>query len=133
MVICNFYVKLLWMLTWILSACVVKYLHFSYETFHIECSLICYQTSWNVSHNCVYQAFLAAWNAACTSSSDSIFHVPQRKKYLVKAIHFKGPFKASDLTVVVIIEILSSCNLHFHDENRGASCVLISCQWPSNR
>jgi len=53
------------------------------------------------------QAFLAAWNAACTSSSDSIFLVPHGKTYLVKPISFSGPCKTVDLTAQISGKIVA--------------------------
>jgi len=47
------------------------------------------------------KAFWAAWTEACTSSSPSVFLVPQRRKYLVKPINFKGPCNAPGLTFLI--------------------------------
>eukprot|EP00253_Pinus_taeda_P028839 PITA_28839 len=47
------------------------------------------------------QAFLAAWNAACASSSSSVFLVPQGKNCLVKPIIFSGPCKTPDMAAQI--------------------------------
>jgi len=47
------------------------------------------------------QAFLTAWTGACTSTSPSVFLVPEGRKYLVKPLNFKGPCTARNLTALV--------------------------------
>nr|CAD1837657.1 unnamed protein product [Ananas comosus var. bracteatus] len=47
-------------------------------------------------------AFLKAWNATCSSSSDSAaFVVPEGKTYLLKPLIFSGPCKATHVTVMI--------------------------------
>nr|ACN40008.1 unknown [Picea sitchensis] len=64
------------------------------------------------------QAFLAAWNAACTSSSDSIFLVPHGNSYLVKPISFNGPCNTGSLTAQIsgrIVAPADPCNWNPED------------------
>jgi len=53
------------------------------------------------------QAFRAAWNAACNSSLDSVFLVPNGKSYLVKPINFSGPCKCGYLTAQISGRIIA--------------------------
>lgn len=66
------------------------------------------------------EAFLAAWNGACNSSSDSVFLVPHGKNYLVKPINFNGPCKSDHLTAQISGRIIAPhdpCRWNPQDRN----------------
>ncbi|KAH9328950.1 hypothetical protein KI387_001058, partial [Taxus chinensis] len=55
------------------------------------------------------KAFLAAWNAACSSTRPSNVFVPQQK-FLVNPVTFVGPCKNDNITMQITGELIASTN-----------------------
>lgn len=113
----------IWTRLWVISALVYTGLSLQGECNITDTAPVFNVDSYGAKGNGVSddsQAFLAAWNAACESSSDSVFLVPNGKSYLVKPINFNGPCKSDHLTAQISGRIIAPhdpCRWNLQERN----------------
>eukprot|EP00253_Pinus_taeda_P010142 PITA_10142 len=56
------------------------------------------------------KAFLAAWNAACSSTRPSSVYIPKGLKFLVSQVSFTGPCKNADIMVQISGNLIAPSN-----------------------